>query len=168
MTRWQDRHRLVAAAYVIFRRHDDILFLQRANTGYRDGEYSLPAGHLDGGESALAAAIREALEETGIVLDPASLRLVHTQHRVGDEADHERINLYFEATSWTGEPTNAEPHKCSALTWAPASHPPQPLVPEIVVLLEHLAVASPFSTMGFDGPAPNSQLPTHNFSPTRS
>jgi len=150
MTRWQDRHRLVAAAYVIFRRDESILFLQRANTGYRDGEYSLPAGHLDGGESALAAAIREAREETGIELQSGELHLVHTQHRVGDEGDHERLNLYFEVTTWTGEPANVEPDKCTALIWAPASHPPQPLVPEIPVVLEHLERNSPFSTMGFE------------------
>lgn len=150
MTRWQDRHRVISAVYIIFRREDDILFLRRANTGYRDGEYSLPAGHLDGGESALAAAVREAREETGVVLDPRALRLVHTQHRVGDEGDHERINLYFEAMSWTGEPVNAEPHKCSALAWAPVSAPPQPLVPEIAVLLDHLAHNSTFSTIGFE------------------
>ncbi|HKS90560.1 MAG TPA: NUDIX domain-containing protein [Tepidiformaceae bacterium] len=158
MPTWQDRYPVIAAAYIILRREDHILFLHRANTGYRDGEYSLPAGHLDGGESALAAAIREAREETGITLGPANLRLVHTQHRVGEERDHERINLYFEATNWLGEPTNAEPHKCTALTWASPADPPQPLVPEIAVLLEHLASGSPFSTLGF-GPTPQPSTP---------
>lgn len=150
MTGWWDRHRVIPAVYILLRRDGEVLFLQRANTGYRDGEYSLPAGHLDGGESALAAAIREAREETGIILDPTNLRLVHTQHRVADEGDHERINLYFAVTTWNGEPTNAEPQKCTALTWAPASHPPQPLVPEIAVLLDHLQRESPFSTLGFE------------------
>lgn len=150
MTRWQDRHRVIAAVYILFRREGDVLFLRRANTGYRDGEYSLPAGHLDGGESAIHAALREAREETGVVLDPTDLRLIHTQHRMGDEGDHERINLYFDVTRWTGDPVNAEPDKCSALAWASPSDPPQPLVPEIAVLLDHLERGSPFSTLGFE------------------
>jgi 8-oxo-dGTP pyrophosphatase MutT (NUDIX family) len=151
MAHWQDRHRLVAAAYVVLRRPGgEILFLQRANTGYRDGHYSLPAGHLEGGESALAAAIREAREETGIDLDPAGVRLVHTQHRVGEERDHERLNVYFEATDWRGEPHNAEPHKCSALLWSCPSSPPHPLVPEIAVFLEHFERGSAFSALGFE------------------
>lgn len=151
MTSWQNRHRVIAAAYVLFRRPTgEILFLQRANTGYRDGHYSLPAGHLDGGESALVAAIREAKEEVGITLSAGQLRLVHTQHLMGEEGDHERINLYFEATEWDGEPINAEPHKCTALVWAQPSSPPAPLVPEIAVLIHHFQAGSPFSTLGFD------------------
>ncbi|WP_429353002.1 NUDIX domain-containing protein [Paraburkholderia sp. 32] len=40
----------------------ECLFIQRANTGFRDGQYALIAGHLEPGESIEACAIRESKE----------------------------------------------------------------------------------------------------------
>jgi 8-oxo-dGTP pyrophosphatase MutT (NUDIX family) len=39
--------------------------MKRAGTGFGDGAYSLPCGHMDGGETAAQAAQREAAEELG-------------------------------------------------------------------------------------------------------
>jgi 8-oxo-dGTP pyrophosphatase MutT (NUDIX family) len=39
--------------------------VKRAGTGFADGSYSLPCGHMDGGETAAQAMQREALEELG-------------------------------------------------------------------------------------------------------
>jgi 8-oxo-dGTP diphosphatase len=41
--------------------------MKRAGTGFGDGAYSLPSGHMDGGETAARAAQREAAEELGAV-----------------------------------------------------------------------------------------------------
>ncbi len=57
-----------AAVYVIPKRGDEILLFRRFNTGFGDGQYSFPAGHVEEGESVTATAIREALEEAGIGL----------------------------------------------------------------------------------------------------
>lgn len=149
MTNWRDRHSVVPAVYIVFRDGDKVLLLKRANTGYRDGEYSMPAGHLDGGESALTAAVREAEEEVGVRIKPEDLRLVHTQHRLAEEGDHERINLFFEAKKWSGELTNAEPHKCAEIRWCKLSELPQNMVPELQHMLPLYQKGKPYGDFGF-------------------
>lgn len=51
----------------------ECLFIQRANTGFRDGQYALVAGHLEPGESIEACAIRESKEEAGVTIAPGAL-----------------------------------------------------------------------------------------------
>jgi len=146
-----NRFTVVPAVYVIFRKGDKVLLIERQNTGYRDGYFSMPAGHVDGGEPASVAAAREAKEEVGVDVKPEDLHLVHTQHRVAEEGNHERISLYFEAKTWQGEPYNAEPEKCSGLLWATLDELPPKIVPELQHLFKHLETKSPYGHFGFDG-----------------
>ncbi len=149
MIPWQDRHKVIPAVYILFRKDNQVLLLKRKNNGYRDGYFSLPAGHLDGGESAIAAAAREAKEEVGVDVLPKQLHLVHTQHRVAESGDHERISLYFEIRTWQGEPKNTEPEKCSELLWADLDKLPPKLVPELGHFFRHLAQKNPYGHFGF-------------------
>ena len=41
----------------------EVLLALRKNTGYRDGEYELPGGHVEEGEDLMQAMVREAKEE---------------------------------------------------------------------------------------------------------
>lgn len=97
---------------------DDVLFLQRAGTGYADGQWSVPAGHVELGENASAAAIRECAEEVGVEIAPAHLKLALTQHKRDPIDGDERVDLFFRASDFAGEPRNLEPHKCAGLKWA--------------------------------------------------
>ncbi len=56
--------------HLFFIRENQVLLIRRFNTGFADGQYSVPAGHLDGGETVIAAAMREAQEEVGVQLEP--------------------------------------------------------------------------------------------------
>jgi len=128
MTQTNERFRAPVAVHVFLCRDADILMLRRANTGYADGLLSVPAGHLDGGESVIAAAIRETREEVGLALHPDDLTVVGTMHRLDGE---ERIDFFLSATRWAGEIRNCEPDKCAELLWAPANHPPADTVPYV-------------------------------------
>src|SRR3989344_3090283 len=96
MVTWSDRHKLVPAVYVLVRKGSQILLMRRANTGYMDGKFSLPAGHLDGGETFTQAAVRELNEELGIDVTTSNLKFIHATHMISDNKDHERIHVFFE------------------------------------------------------------------------
>lgn len=123
-----DRFKLVAAVHVFLIRGGRVLLLRRRNTGYRDGSYSIVAGHLDGGETVFAAAVREAAEEIGVRLEPDRLRVAGVMHRwEGDE----RVDFFVEATAWSGKVTNAEPAKCDRVCWCDLDPLPDNVVPYI-------------------------------------
>ena len=111
------------------RRGEEVLLLQRKNTGYQDGNYGLPAGHMDGNELATHAAVREAKEEVGVVINPSDLYLVHTTHRLDTGISSERLELYFETEKWEGEPENMEPNKCENIAWCPVTQLPSNTIP---------------------------------------
>ncbi len=127
-----ERFKLIPAVYLLLRDGDNILLLRRANTGYMDGRYSVPAGHMDGDELATDAMIREAKEEIGIQLSPDALELVHVAHRLSrGEVGQERIDLFFQASSWQGTPSNMEPNKCDDVSWFTLDSLPDGMVPLI-------------------------------------
>lgn len=111
------------AVYIIVRQQQRILLLQRKNTGFDDGKWSLPAGHVEESESALTAAVREAEEEIGIVIPPSALKLVYTLHRKSDDRTY--IDLWFEADRFDGVPVNQEPNKCAGLMWSDLQNLPE-------------------------------------------
>jgi 8-oxo-dGTP diphosphatase len=123
-----DRYKLIPEVYLILERGDEVLLLRRFNTGYEDGKYGLVAGHLEAGESAVAGIIREAREEAGIEVREDDLRLVHVVHR---NAGDGRMGLFFRCGRWSGEPINAEPHKCDDLSWFPYDRLPANTIPYI-------------------------------------
>lgn len=142
------RFRLIPEVHLLLFRGTRTLLLQRYNTGYADGLYSVVAGHVDGGEPAREAMCREALEEAGLVIRPDDLQLCHLIHR---RSDGERLSLFFTTAHWTGEPVNREPHKCSDLSWFERDALPPAMVPYVRHALEQVRQGQRYSEWGWSG-----------------
>ncbi|NKJ49631.1 NUDIX hydrolase [Burkholderia sp. SG-MS1] len=132
MTRMQS----VVDVHVLFLNdNDECLFIQRANTGHRDGQYSLVAGHLEPGESIEACAIRESKEEAGVTIAPGTLDFSLVMRR---DSEQNRISFFLSCRAWQGVLTNMEPHKCSGFVWAKLDNPPAPTVDYVANALERI------------------------------
>jgi 8-oxo-dGTP diphosphatase len=150
-----DRFVVVPAAYVFLLRDGvagiEVLLQLRQNTGYMDDHWAAAAaGHVERGETAYAAARREALEEIGVADLDLSFVTAMQRTRGGEPID-ERVDFFFTARSWTGEPRVVEAEKCAELRWCPLADLPHPVVPhELAVLDAILAGATtPYTTFGF-------------------
>lgn len=122
------RARFLVAVHLFFFRGDQVLLSRRFNTGFRDGEYSVPAGHLEGGETVMEAASREGEEEAGVKIQINDMTFSSVMHRI--EID-ERVDFFFTVNQWEGEPFNAEPEKCDDLRWVDVNALPANTVPYV-------------------------------------
>lgn len=146
----KDYFKVTPASYVIFEKDNKILLLKRANTGYYDGYYSLPAGHFDGNESAKDVAVREVEEEVGLKIKPEDLKLIHVSHRKSPiPIDHERMDLFFQVARWEGEPINNEANKHEEVTWLPLNNLPKNIVPEVRQAIIKLLSGEIYGDFGF-------------------
>ena len=149
-----DRFRVVPAAYVLFRRANEVLLQLRIGTGFMDGHWATAAaGHVEAGESVFDAAVREAAEEVGLAVAPADLvaaTVMHRTRRTGDPID-ERVDFFFECRRWAGVPRIVEPAKAADLAWFALDALPDPVVPHERYVFEHLVAGTlpPVTTFGF-------------------
>lgn len=125
----KERFTIIPAVYAILEKDGQILLMRRFNTGYQDGNYSLPAGHLDGKETLKQALIREIGEEIGVFVEKKDLDLAHVVNR--NASDAERIDFFFFVKTWRGEPKIMEPDKCDEILWASAQELPDNMAPEV-------------------------------------
>ena len=137
-----------AGVHIILQHDDNVLLMRRAGTGFFDGLYSLPGGHLEAGESLFAAAVREMREETGVRLALATLCWAGTVHRLSDTS---RIDFFVRAQQWSGEPVINEPDKCDHLAWFRCDALPSNTVPYIAEALQQPTERWHFE-MGWDAP----------------
>ena len=122
-----ERHTIKVAVYLFLKRDDKILLCRRFQTGWQDGNYTVPSGHVDPKETIVGATIRETSEEVGVVVTKDDIKLVHTMHRVNSHLD-----FFFEATHWEGEPKNMELDKCDDVQWFSIDALPENMVPSVL------------------------------------
>ena len=125
-----------------------VLLLRRFNTGYEDGNYSLVAGHIDGGEELKVAMIREAREEAGIEISPSKLSVVGVMHVMTDK---EYVSFFLEAAEWSGQVVNAEPDQCDDLKWFEVDNLPKNTIPYIQRAIENYLTGVWFDSYGWPG-----------------
>lgn len=139
---------VVSAGHLVLLRGDTILLLRRFNTGYEDGNYSLIAGHVERGESALEAMRREAREEANIDVRLEDLEFVHIMFRRKSDSTV-KADFFFKCVTWGGQIINREPHKCDELKWFELRDLPDNTVPYIRAALEHIEGGRAFSEFGW-------------------
>jgi 8-oxo-dGTP pyrophosphatase MutT (NUDIX family) len=154
------RFAIVPAAYLLLLRGDGpdlevLLQLRGPGTTYKPGHWATAAaGHVEAGESVYAAAVREAQEELGVVVDPADIvplcAMQRTLPGVSDPVE-QRVDFFLTTRRWSGEPEVREPGKCSAIAWHRPGDLPEPVVPHERVLLGLLAAGEvpPVVTYGY-------------------
>ena len=140
------RAKFPVTIHLFFFKGDRILLLRRYHTGYMDGHYSVPAGHLDGNETVRMAGVRESREEIGIRIDPAELVFAGVFHR---HEDDERVDFFFQVPGWSGEPFNAEPEKCDELLWADIDALPENTIPYVQQAIKNFQAGIPFEEFGW-------------------
>ncbi len=143
------RARFPVTVHLFFFRDDQILLLRRFHTGYRDGEYSVPAGHLDGGETVRTAAAREAREEVGVQIAENDILFSSVMHR--NEGD-ERVDFFVQVGAWRGEPVNQEPDKCDDLRWVNLKSLPQNTIPYVRRAIRNHQQGVSFEEFGWRDP----------------
>ena len=113
--------------------NNELLMLRRFNTGYRDGEYSLVAGHVEKGETLKGTIIREAREEVGITISKDDLEVVGAIPSLPNDY----VYFFLHAVLWTAEVRNLEPHKCDDARWFNIHELPENTVPYVRWAIEN-------------------------------
>jgi len=130
----EDRHKEIPASYLVLINNGKILLQRRFNTGYMDGKYGLPAGHVDKGETFTQCVVREIKEEIGVDLNPEDMKVAHLMHRFsGAEWGEEgyRIDVFFTTEKWKGVPEIKESDKCDDLSWFDLNDLPDNIIPYV-------------------------------------
>ena len=142
----EKRSKFIISIYLIYIKNGKVLLIRRFNTGYCDGKYSLPAGHLDEHESLTVAVSREVKEEVGFSTKPEDFKVAHIMHR--KELD-ERLDVFFTAKNIKGEPINKEPHLCDDVKWFPVNKLPENIIPYIKIAIANFLKGEIYSEIGW-------------------
>lgn len=123
-----EREKFLSSIYLIIKNENgDVLLQRRQGTKLWPGYLALPAGHIDEGENAYEAAIREAREELGIEIQVEDIIDTFVANRKNKSLPP-YYDVYFEISKYVGEIRIAEPEKCSELVWSNPANLPEDMI----------------------------------------
>lgn len=143
-------YRAYSAIFPVFIRTENdrtqVLLAKRQNTGYMDGMWDFAgSGHVDEGETATEAVIREVKEELGVTVERQAVRFAHLLHRLGKQGKRTYYDIAFFVEAYSGQPYIAEPEKCSDLQWFDTKDLPDEMIPIRRAVLECLLQGEHYS-----------------------
>lgn len=145
-----EKEKFLSAVYIIIKNQEGKILLQRRQgTKLWPGFLALPAGHIDEGENAIDAVIREAKEELNIDIcedDIVDSFVVNRRNK----SLKPYFDVYFEISSFKGQITINEPDKCSELKWADMNSLPTDMVDFEIEALENRKKGITFSVVDTD------------------
>ncbi len=141
--------------YLILRKGEEILLMRRRGSGYYDGWYSVPAGHVEAGELPFQALVREAFEELRISINPKDVRLIHVMYRVKHDETGDRTDLFFETARWSGEITCGEPQKCDDIKWFSIKALPENMMHHVRSAIQNVENSIQYSELDLEHISPN-------------
>ncbi len=123
-----EKEKFLSSIYLIIRNDKQQVLLQRRQgTKLWPGFLALPAGHIDEGENAYEAAIREAKEELGITIKIEDIIDTFVVNRKNKSLPS-YYDVYFEISSYLGNISIMEKDKCSELVWADIDNLPDDVI----------------------------------------
>jgi len=140
-----ERRLVRLVSYVLLERDGRILLGKRKNA-FGAGCWSMPAGHIEHGESVIECAKRELKEETGLEAGPfefVAAKLI-PPYELNGVMSGDYVAFLVRPKEWVGEPANTEPDKNEGWGWFDLAALPEPMFPPVALLLECAKVGVPF------------------------
>lgn len=138
----------------------EVLLLRRSEIGAFPGMWVFPGGRVDDAdpgadelERARSAAVREAMEEVAVPLDPATL--VTWAHWTPPAVQPKRFVTWFFVAPWTGTPVVVDGHEIVDHVWVSpgaALADGLAMAPPTVVTLHQLAERASVAAVAAAGP----------------
>jgi 8-oxo-dGTP diphosphatase len=128
------KHYIGACAVVM---REGKILLGKRKGGAGAGSWGLPGGHLDAGEMLADCAVRELMEETGMVGTRPTFLCVKNSYQENVKCNYVTFAFVVEAA---GEPNICEPDFCDEWGWFAFDALPEPVTSFHVELL-HLIKA---------------------------
>ena len=115
-----------------------LLLVRRCDTG----DWELPGGHVDPGESAAGAAVRETAEESGITVEITGLVGIYTDpgHVIADPRDgqvRQPFAVCFHARPLSGSPGGDQVETSDARWFTAGDMPALPIRPAMRLRIGH-------------------------------
>jgi ADP-ribose pyrophosphatase YjhB (NUDIX family) len=110
MTREYPDHPFVGVGAVVININGDRALLIRRGTAPQRGEWSLPGGVLECGETLRAAVAREVCEETGLLVEVGEMLGVYERIVPGDviTVDDRRVRFHYVLIDFLCRPLSGE------------------------------------------------------------